>query len=272
MTRIILSTRKTLEEQASARFDAAKKAKRKLDGITATITRFERELPQTQERVAYSAPRVKAWYERFRWSYTTSGVLLIGGRDAGTNEVIIKKHLEDRDIVFHTELPSSPFVLLKPEAHQQLTNTDKEEAAQFCAVYSRLWKAGAAVGDVFWVFPGQVSKTANTGEFVGRGSFMIRGEKHFLRPNVTIAIGIIDGAPTSGVAELFAKRPGVYVLLAPGDEKSSDTARKLLKKLPGIADQYVQVIPPGGTRLLGWKRGAGADPSLDFVEEPTENV
>jgi hypothetical protein len=317
MTRILLSTRKTLEEQATERFDAAKKAKRKLTGVNATIERYTQEteagattsIADSALRNAVNAsnasnvavspsssqPRTRAWYERFRWSTTRNGFLLVGGRDAGTNEVLLKRHLETNDRVFHTAAPGSPFVLLKqtsvspnsttqnsspekvpnsnPERMKDnsslhspaasLTDEDLEDAATFCAAYSKLWKAGAAHGEAFWVLPEQVSKSANSGEYVGRGSFIIRGERNTLRVSITIAIGTVNGIPASGAPAALARFSPLYALLAPGDEKTSETARKVLKKLPGTPDDYVLLVPPGGARLLGWRRAVYATaPSL----------
>jgi hypothetical protein len=263
--KITLTTRKTLQAQAAERFEAAKKAKRKLDGARATIARFEKELPQVAAKAARIA-RARAWYEKFRWSRSRDGILLVGGRDAGTNEVLIKRHLEPTDYVVHTEAPGSPFVLVKEAANTPPDVLERAlaDAGVLCAAYSSAWKRGAATTDVFWVLPDQVSKTANTGEFIGKGAFMVRGEKHFLQPPVRIALGLLDGIPACGVAELFS---GTHALLAPGDEKSESLAKKLITKLGGTADEWVPLIPAGGAKLTGWKRGRAGGANARGDEE-----
>ena len=45
---------------------------------------------------------------------------------------------------------------------------------------------------MFAVKPAQVSKTAQTGEFVGKGAFIVRGQRQWFRDlDVKIGIGII---------------------------------------------------------------------------------
>ena len=74
----------------------------------------------------------------------------------------------------------------------------------------RSWNAGGAHGTVYWVKPGQVSKTAETGEFIGKGAFIIRGERTWFRNlNLEIGLGLIsiNGVPllASSTAEEIRK-------------------------------------------------------------------
>ena len=49
--------------------------------------------------------RKKLWYERFRWFITSDGLLAIGGKDATSNDILIKRHTEENDLIFHDFLP-----------------------------------------------------------------------------------------------------------------------------------------------------------------------
>lgn len=55
------------------------------------------------------------------------------------------------------------------------------EAGTMAISYSVAWDA-KVVTSAYWVKSDQVSKTAPTGEYLGTGSFMIRGKKNFLPP------------------------------------------------------------------------------------------
>ena len=44
------------------------------------------------------------WFESFRWFISSDGNLVLGGKDAKTNETIVKKHLKDRDRYAHAEV------------------------------------------------------------------------------------------------------------------------------------------------------------------------
>ena len=52
----------------------------------------------------------REWYEKFHWFFSSEGFLCVGGKDATSNEVIIKKHLEKNDLVLHTDMAGSPLL------------------------------------------------------------------------------------------------------------------------------------------------------------------
>lgn len=72
---------------------------------------------------------------KFREFVTKSGTLILAGKDAKSNEELIKQ-AEENEEVFHTEAPGSPFVNIKGRAK----NNEIKIAAIFCARYSRDWK------------------------------------------------------------------------------------------------------------------------------------
>ena len=73
---------------------------------------------------------------KFRRIITKRGTLILAGKDAETNEQIIKQAGKDED-VFHTESAGSPFVNIKGSPKRE----DIKDAAIFCAKYSREWKS-----------------------------------------------------------------------------------------------------------------------------------
>lgn len=40
------------------------------------------------------------WYEKLRWFVTSDNFLVIGGRDANTNEAVVKKYLDNNVYIF----------------------------------------------------------------------------------------------------------------------------------------------------------------------------
>jgi predicted ribosome quality control (RQC) complex YloA/Tae2 family protein len=52
------------------------------------------------------------WYERFRWFHTTSGFLVIGGRDADQNEELVEKYADRYDRFFHAQAHGGPATVL----------------------------------------------------------------------------------------------------------------------------------------------------------------
>jgi len=191
--------------------------------------------------------REKAWYEKFRWFQSSDDLLVIGGKDATTNEILIKKHMEPHDIVFHADITGAPFVIIKTEGKQPSEQSLKE-AAQLAASYSRAWKETLGAVGVYWVHPKQISKSPPSGQYLKKGSFIIRGTKNYIR-NVPLAVAIgvqiedhariIGGSP-----EAIRKHASVYVEIVAGEHKSSELAKKirriLAEKVP--ADWRKQIL------------------------------
>jgi len=161
-----LKLRKSVQQNAANYYDRGKKAEKKMKGaqkaIEQTLSRIEdlKQQKKVEVEEAYKPivkRRKKAWYEKFRWFYTSENQLVVGGKDAVTNEILIKKHTEPKDFVFHADIAGAPFVVLKTErkipSQQSIC-----EAAQLAASHSRAWKANFSAIDVYWILPEQVSK------------------------------------------------------------------------------------------------------------------
>lgn len=76
---------------------------------------------------------------KFREFKTSSGNLALAGKNAESNEELIKQVGKD-EFVFHTALPGSPFVNLKNETGKKIAEKDKRESAIFCASKSQDWR------------------------------------------------------------------------------------------------------------------------------------
>ncbi|MEM1582258.1 MAG: ribosome rescue protein RqcH [Candidatus Bathyarchaeia archaeon] len=242
-----LNLKTTAQQNASEYYEMAKRVEDKIDGIEKaieqTIEKIEEVKAKASKRIETLSkppiPRRKEWYEKFRWFFSSEGFLVIGGRDAATNETVIRKYMEDRDIVFHADISGSPFVVVKTQGKEPAEKTIIE-AAQFTASYSRAWREQIRAIDVYWVKPEQVSKTPPSGEYLPRGSFMIYGNKNYIR-NVPleIAIGIKrdkDGPRViGGPVEAIAEQTNLYVKIIPGDETSGKLAKDIRGTLANMA-------------------------------------
>lgn len=257
MTEVILDINKSVEENASGYYESAKKIKKKIEGAREAIARTEEKLAKLEKqksKIKVEVPiqkiaRKKEWYEKFRWFFSSEGFLCIGGRDATTNEIVVKKHMEALDIVFHTDMAGSPFFIIKTEG-KPVGEITLSETAQATAAYSRAWKSGMITTDVFYVKPEQVSKEAQSGEFMGKGAFMIRGKTTYMHPDIKIAIGIKEGQVIGGPVEAIKKSAEKFVVLIQGEEKTSKIAKEIAKKLGGgEVDDIIRFMPAGGVRL-----------------------
>lgn len=238
-----LNLRNSLQANADKYYSRSKKAEKKLRGAKKTLYETKVKIEELEKQFgsakATQRPlakrRKKDWFEKFRWFHSSDGFLVIGGRDATTNEILIKRQMEPYDIVFHAEILGAPFVLIKTEGKTPPERTIKE-AAQLAASYSRAWREMLTTLNVYWINPDQVSKTPPSGQFLKKGSFMIRGNKHFIREvPMQVAIGIrtsedkirVIGGPVAAIAN----QTHVYVKIAPGEMKSSKLAKQVRHQL-----------------------------------------
>ena len=174
--------------------------------------------------------------------------MCIGGKDATSNELVIKKHTDKEDLVFHTDMAGSPFFVIKNG--QQAGEETIKEASQAVAVHSRAWKLGHTTADVFYVKPEQVSKEANPGEYMGKGSFMIRGKTNYLYPKLEYALGLVGEEIIGGPIKAVETKTKNFVRIIQGKESKSNLAKKIKHKLKGgDLDEIIRFLPAGGGEI-----------------------
>jgi predicted ribosome quality control (RQC) complex YloA/Tae2 family protein len=135
------------------------------------------------------AERKRYWFENFHWFISSENYLVVSGRDAQQNEVLVKRYLNKGDAYVHAELhgASSTIVKNNDPAHP-IPFMTLSEAGQACVARSSAWDAKVTAA-AYWVHPDQVSKTAPSGEYLTTGSMMIRGKKNYL-PSQPLVMGI----------------------------------------------------------------------------------
>ena len=287
--KLTIDITKTVDENAASYFEKAKKAKKKLQGAKRTLEEFKKKQEKAKRDVENTEiessikkldNQKKKWFDKFKWFISSEGFLVVAARDATTNEIVIKKHTDNNDVVFHTDMAGSPFVVVKQDEEdvkrllgedfvQKRPETPGEqtlvEAASFTAIHSKAWKVGLQATNVFYVSPEQVSKEANAGEFMGKGSFMIRGKTTYLEPKMIYATGIVqseDQEPffMAGPEDAIKALTEDYVVIDMGDEKTSNVAKQARNQLREKTnldipvDDIVQSLPSGGCKVRKERR------------------
>jgi len=261
MATLVLDLKKSIEENASDYYERAKKIKRKIEGAEEALQKSLKKLKELEEKrenheakeekLSKAKERKKEWYEKFRWFVSSNGFLVIGGRDATSNEIIIKKHAEKNDLVLHTDMAGSPFFVIK-SGNKEIPKTTIKEAADATCTFSRAWKLGLQTTDVFYVAPEQVSRKAKSGEYLTKGAFMIYGKTNYMENKSNLAIGLAkDNAIMSGPLEAVKNHCEKYVILKQGDEKASSMAKKISHKLGGNLDldEVIRALPAGNFKI-----------------------
>ena len=261
-TTLNIDPKLTIPENAENYYEKAKKAKRKTKGAEIAIENTKKQLEDIKakkdiamENIAVPKKRVKKnlkWYEKLRWFVSSDGHLVIGGRDANSNESVVKKYLEPNDIYLHADIHGASSTAIKLNGDDVNDNLLKE-SGEFAASFSSAWSMGFTSQDVFWVHPDQVTKTPESGEFLAKGSFVIRGHRNYIRgARVKLAIGIVDYEGKrimAGPIESLEKHCDNYVVIKPGFTKKEAIAKKIIHKINEddllTLDDIIRVLPSG---------------------------
>ncbi|WP_424355145.1 ribosome rescue protein RqcH [Methanobacterium sp. MBAC-LM] len=256
-----------IPENAEVYYEKAKKAKRKITGVNIAIEKTKKEIEKAKnkkeiemERVTLPQKRVKKelkWFEKLRWFLSSDGFLVIGGRDANSNEIVVKKYMENNDVYFHSDIHGAPSVIIKSQG-KEIPETTLNEAASFAASFSSAWTKGFGSQDVYWVHPDQVSKTPQSGEFVKKGAFIIRGTRNYVRAaTLLIAVGVVDYEGErlmAGPLDAVKKYTDNYVIIKPGYTKKEALSREIRRKLDQehivTMDDLVRVLPSGKADIV----------------------
>jgi len=265
----------TVPQNAQVYYDKVKKAQAKKEGALKAIEDTKRAMAKAvpapsaepKKPSVKAHPRKPRWYEKFRWFYTSDGYLVIGGRDADQNEEIVKKYMDKKDVFFHAQAHGAPITVVKTEG-KDITEEAIAEVARFAVSYSSVWKSGQSSGDCYWVRPEQVSKTPESGEYVAKGAFIIRGERNYVKNvEARAAVGVrldetgcyIIGGPVAAVKA----RAKYYVIVEPGEFNQGDIAKKVYRyflehageedakaiRQAASPDRVSPFLPPGESRL-----------------------
>jgi predicted ribosome quality control (RQC) complex YloA/Tae2 family protein len=146
------------------------------------------------------AVRKVHWFEKFNWFLTTEGYLVLSGRDAQQNEMLVKRYLRAYDVYVHADVPGAASCIVRNKADAtavQATGATADDASQHRAAISpfaiqeagimavcrsKAWSA-KMITSAWWVWAHQVSKSAPSGEYLTTGSFMVTGKKNYLPPS-----------------------------------------------------------------------------------------
>ncbi len=245
-----LDVRKSFWENIAVYHERAKKLKRKIRKLEELLANPPKDEKSEQSaRVEIHRKRKRDWYEHFRWAFTSGGRLIIAGRDARTNEAIVRKYLEDNDLFFHADVVGAPSTLLKDG--QNASEEEILEAAIVAASFSRAWKAGWPSVDVFYVTPEQVSLAPPSGEYRPKGGVMIYGKKSWIRDApLRLYVSFDDDKNRFFVSPFQPEQP--YVLIAPGRVDKSELAKQILslfKKEKVHLNDLNALLPPGGSEI-----------------------
>jgi predicted ribosome quality control (RQC) complex YloA/Tae2 family protein len=255
-------------------FNLAKESERKFKRTLESIKELKLKIREIDSQLSVSSliPVIKKppsfWYENFHFFRSSDGFLVIGGKDASQNESLIKRRMENDDIVVHADIHGSPFVIIK-NARKSLPQKTIEEACQFTVSFSRAWNLGLAAADAYWVYPEQVSKKAPSGTYLKPGSFMIYGQRNYIKNvqlKLAVALFFDEGWAKFYISPIDPIKilTDTFVEITPGEISRNDAAKQIvtffyknkeneIKKAPNrknLVNELIERLPKGGFNLI----------------------
>jgi len=267
--KIKINLQSPLQSIASILFNEAKRKSGAIKSIEQIkintqkkLTKLQNAAEKEKDSVSFAEIRKKNWYERYRWFFTSDGILAIGGRDAPSNSAVVRKHLEKNDKIFHGDIFGSPFFILKDAENPPAASLNEVAHATVC--FSRAWREGMYGVSAYWVNPEQVKKSAPSGQFLPKGSFTIEGQRNFVKiSTLKLAVGLIpqgdDYVVTCGPPDTIKKNSICYVIIEPHGLEMVDAAKKIrlefLKLEEEITkkiniDDFVRALPAGASQII----------------------
>ncbi|MEK6889577.1 MAG: NFACT RNA binding domain-containing protein [Nanoarchaeota archaeon] len=185
-------------------------------------------------------------YQKYKWFFTASGKLVIGGKSAKQNDDLLKKiKAQGKErLAMHTSQPGSPFCIIIANM-EDLSQQDIKECAIFTGCFSRAWKEDKRTTEVDVFKLSQLHKSKDMNE----GTWGVYGKVQKIKVNLELVImrqhKTLRAVPeTAGI--------GAKIKLTPGSISKEDIQPKLEIELnePLSRDEVLSALPAGKFRTL----------------------
>ncbi|KRZ27456.1 Nuclear export mediator factor NEMF [Trichinella pseudospiralis] len=169
--------------------------------------RTKEQLKSTRQKTNVGKVRKMFWFEKFHWFLSSDRLLVLAGRDAKQNEILVKRYLKPGDLYVHADLRGAASVVIKKsEDKRPIPPKTLNEAAALAICLSAAWES-KVVTSAWWVKHDQVSKSAPSGEYLKTGGFMIRGKKNYLTASqLVMGFGLLFRLDSESAARHLEKR------------------------------------------------------------------
>ena len=200
------------------------------------------------------------------WWFIYNGFTILCGKSADDNETLLN-NVEPNDILVHGHFDKSPWGVIKNPNKLEIPIKLINYAGEFLVQRSWSWTENYT-NNSYYTFPDKISKSAPSGEFMGKGSRMVH-EKNFLantnlemgigvlfkcgnefkgNPNETIDFGMVMCAPYMTMIDFDFK-----IKIRPSGKKTDKGRKKLIQSIiskiqkmktrNNKAKEYISAIP-----------------------------
>lgn len=187
-------------------------------------------------------------YKKYRWFFTASKKLVVGGKSSEQNDELLKKlkPLKKNWIAMHTKAPGSPFAVIM-EDREKVTEVDKAETAIFTASFSRQWKEMKAktVVDIFSL--PQLYKMPS----MKVGTWGVKGNKESKIADVKLVLTVQENKLRAVPEQTVKNKKEILLHIIPGKTDKQEMLTKLQVELPKSFSQeeILSALPSGGIAI-----------------------
>lgn len=188
-------------------------------------------------------------YKKYRWFYTKSKKLVVGGKSALQNDELLKKvksFTSENYCAAHTAEPGSPFyiILSLPEA---ITEADKIEVATATASFSRAWKHGKKNVKVHFFSLGDMKKTRS----MKPGTWGVNHTKETYLSELKLVLTEQENTLRAVSEKTLSAAQERFAILTPGKLEKEQCAEQIYIKLQKryTKEQILAALPAGKTTI-----------------------
>ena len=185
-------------------------------------------------------------YQTYRWFYTSSGNLVLGGKSAEQNEKLLQTILQKKEVflICHTTSPGSPFsiAISQPE---KLTKKELYEIAVFTASFSRAWREAKKEAQVDFFLSTSLYKNKK----MPVGTW---GVKEVLA-RITVPL-LLTIKKQKNVLRAIPPEKDSSLIITPGNIPKEEFVKKLEQYFPNSQQALISALPSGKFKILKSKK------------------
>ncbi len=191
---------------------------------------------------------LSAQYLKYRWFFTGSGKLVIGGKSAIQNEELLQTLQKNGTnyVVMHTHDPGSPFSVILADI-QKVSKEDREECAIFTGCFSRAWRERKEMADVDVFSVAQLEKKKG----MKAGTWQVGGKIQRTKVTLALALTLQEKILRAVPIKTVIKKKDVLLTIVPGsiDKQQMISTLHVALDEKFSADAILAALPAGGVKV-----------------------
>lgn len=184
-------------------------------------------------------------HKKYKWFYTKSGKLVVGGKNAESNDSLLRelKNMDKDLVVMHTKSPGSPFCAILCDV-TEVNPSDIQECAIFTGCFSKAWKNGLKKTNVDMFHLSQLNKSPK----MKSGTWSVTGKIQTHVVDLKLVL-IMQEKAIRAVPEITAKKKDILASIVPGKiDKNEIVKESMFMELD--KEQLLSALPAGGIGII----------------------